>query len=76
VFQNAADLTIPNLLSDTYSKDYLISKFSANSSNTFSSFPDVTKSIGISNIKLIEGNGIDGITNSFAAALWLIDIGI
>ncbi len=30
----------------------------------------------ISDIKFVEGDGIDGITNSFAAALWAIDFAI
>lgn len=30
--------------------------------------------VGINEIKMIEGVGIDGVTNSFAAALWALDI--
>jgi len=30
--------------------------------------------MGINDIKLTTGNGVDGVTNTFAAALWAIDI--
>ena len=29
--------------------------------------------MGISSIKFVEGDGIDGVTNSFAAAIWVVD---
>lgn len=30
--------------------------------------------VGVNEIRLIDGVGIDGVTNSFAAALWALDI--
>ena len=29
--------------------------------------------VSISSLKIVEGDGIDGVTNTFAAALWYID---
>lgn len=30
--------------------------------------------MGINDIKLTTGDGVDGLTNSFAAAIWAVDI--
>ena len=42
-----------------------------NSTNSYTSFGRL--GTRLSKIQLIEGDGIDGVTNTFAAALWLID---
>jgi hypothetical protein len=32
--------------------------------------------VGINDIRLVDGNGVDGVTNTFAAAIWALDIAI
>jgi hypothetical protein len=32
--------------------------------------------VGINDIRLVSGDGIDGVTNTFAAAIWALDIAI
>ncbi len=41
---------------------------------SYTNFSQAT--MAISDIKFVEGNGIDKVTNSFAAALWAIDFAI
>jgi hypothetical protein len=71
IFKNIADATIPNLLSDTYTKLYLANRFYVNSTFSWTNFNYYP--LGISDIKLTDGMGVDGVTNSMAAALWAID---
>jgi len=32
--------------------------------------------IGINDIRLVSGSGVDGVTNTFAAAIWALDTAI
>jgi hypothetical protein len=32
--------------------------------------------LGITDVKLTTGNGVDGLTNTFAAALWAVDMAL
>ena len=43
-----------------------------NSSYGYSDFSRMF--LGINDIKLTTGDGVDGLTNTFAAALWALDI--
>ena len=73
VFPDPALLTIPNLLSSNYTKNYLLRRLIINgtdyTSKVFSNFFLIT------DLRLIPGDqGIDGLTNSFAAGLWAIEM--
>jgi len=71
LFLNSSLATISNLLNDTYSKGFLTSNFV----NPNGSAINLTKyPVGINEIRITNDSGINGITNSFAAALWAIDI--
>jgi hypothetical protein len=71
IFKDIAQATIPNLLSDQYTKLYLTSRFVVNSTFSWTSFNNYP--LGINDIRLTTGKGVDGVTNSFAATLWAID---
>lgn len=58
------------MLSDNYTKGYLVRRFKVNSSYSFTNFSKLTS---LSRVRLVDGEGIDGVTNSFAAAIWWID---
>lgn len=75
VFDNSSSLTIDNLLSDEYTTDFLIKRFNVNG---FSFLNDVASFVVVINdLRLTEDAlTIDGITNSFAAAIWAIDISL
>jgi len=70
VFQNTSLLTIANLLSEQYTQQYLLNRFTVNGNNYFTAF-----AMGINDMRLVAAdNGIDGLTNSFAAAIWAIEM--
>ena len=64
-------VTIENLLSENYTKGYLDRRTTVNDQLKYSSFEN--NLVSISNIKLVEGDGVDDLTNSFAAAIWCTD---
>jgi hypothetical protein len=71
LFLNSSLATISNLLNDTYSKGFIDSVLvHANGSR----INMAQYAIGINEMRITNDSGIDGITNSFAAALWAIDI--
>lgn len=67
---NSLDATINNLLSDNYTKGYLKRRFRVNSTFYYSTF---TTPVAFQRVRLVNGSGIDGVTNTFAAAVWWID---
>jgi hypothetical protein len=71
IFKDIAQATIPNLLSDQYTKLYLANRFVVNSTFSWTSFGSYP--LAINDIRLTSEKGVDGVTNSFAAALWAID---
>ncbi len=72
IFKDPAEITIQKILSDNASKYYLSNRFMVNSSYGYSDFSRMF--LGINDIKLTTGDGVDGLTNTFAAALWALDI--
>jgi hypothetical protein len=73
VFQNVSELTIANLLSEKYTKSYLEKRFTVNGTAYYNQFN--WDYVAINDIRLVEDpKGIDGLTNSFAAALWAIEM--
>lgn len=66
-FENDTDATIANLLSEEY--------FQARINQVFSEVKQYVAEqyVTISRLKIHYGNGIDGVTNTFAAALWAAD---
>lgn len=75
VFQDQNDLTITSLLSDDATRGYLAKRFKVNDTFTYSVFHD-RENVAISDIRITTGMGKDGVTNTFAAALWAIDMTI
>lgn len=71
LFLNISQATIPNLLSETYSKIFLKNLFVDQNGNPINAFRYL---VAINEIRMTNNSGIDGVTNSFAAALWAIDI--
>ena len=70
VFPKPSDLTIANLLSENYTTQYLQRRFTVGGNSYLS---DLARySVSFNDIRLVEGQGIDGLTNSFAAAIWAI----
>jgi hypothetical protein len=70
VFQNVSTLTIPHLLSENYTRKYLINRFTRSGNYVF-----VRGGVGINDIRMVAADeGVDGITNSFAAGLWAIEM--
>ena len=72
VFKNPAKLTLEKILSDNATKYYLRDRFTVNDTYAYNDFSNLY--LGINDIRLTTGNGVDGLTNAFAAALWAIDI--
>lgn len=72
VFPDPTKITIEGILSDNATKYYLRERFRVNDTFAYSDFSNLW--LGINDIKLTTGNGVDGVTNTFAAALWALDI--
>jgi hypothetical protein len=72
VFKDPTKMTIDQILSDNATKYYLEKRFTVNESYAYNDFSYLW--LGINDIKLTTGDGVDGLTNTFAAALWAIDI--
>ena len=71
VFKNSSDATIANLMSETYSSVYLQNRL-VDASNTTINMGKYA--VAINDIRLTNDSGVDGVTDSFAAALWALDI--
>ncbi len=71
VFKDPTKVTIEALLSDNSTKYYLTQRFALNSSYSYTNF--LSLPLGISDLMITTGPGIDGVTNTFAAALWAVD---
>jgi hypothetical protein len=61
------------LLSETHSSVYLKQRLVDNTNTTIDM---ASYSVAINDIRLTNDSGVDGVTNSFAAALWALDIGM
>jgi hypothetical protein len=72
VFPDPSQITIEKILSDNATKYYLKDRFTVNETLSYSTFG--RDYMAISDIKLTEGNGVDGLTNTFAAAIWVVDM--
>ena len=73
LFKTLADATIANLMSDNYVDAY-ITKRLTQPNGTYND-PKKYK-IALSDIKLTGTAGVNGVTNSFAAALWALDFSL
>ena len=73
VFPNPSDLTINNLLSENYTTQYIQRRFTVGGKSYLSDLS--WYSVSINDIRLIDSyKGVDGLTNSFAAAIWTIEM--
>lgn len=73
VFPNLSDLTIDNLLSENYTTQYLQRRFTRNGRNYISDLQ--FNSVNFQDIRLVDSyEGVDGLTNSFAAAIWAVEL--
>lgn len=73
IFKNSADVTIANLMNDTYVDTYIKNRLTQ-PNGTYNDpylYP-----IALSDIRLTNTTGVDGVTNSFAAALWALDFSL
>lgn len=71
-FENVSTLTIDNLLSEDYTTAFWIRRFTINGTNYIGDFNDYVGSIN--DFRMVEDPaGVDGLTNSFAAAIWAIE---
>lgn len=72
IFNNTNSFTIDDLLNEANYRNYILQRFTYNG--------QVLNPAGgtliISELKITNGLGIDGVTNSFASALWAIDFAL
>lgn len=73
IFKDPADLTIENLMDDTYTRGYISNRKKTSDSTSLTEDDMMYQLFAFSKVQLIEGDGIDGVTNTFAAAVWFID---
>ena len=73
IFKDPADLTIENLMDDTYTRGYISNRKKTSDSTSLTEDEMMFQAFALSKVQLIEGDGIDGVTNTFAAAVWFID---
>ena len=75
VFPNISDLTINNLLSENYTTQYIQRRFTRGGRNYISNF--MSNDVFFQDLRLVDNYvGVDGLTNSFAAAIWAVEITI
>jgi hypothetical protein len=67
VFPDPTKLTIESLLSDNATKYYLRDRFRINETYAYSDFS--TMKLGIKDFRITTEEGVDRVTNTFAAAL-------
>lgn len=70
IFLDPTLATVNNLLSDNYTKGYFSRRLRVNSTFTYTNFSQLA---ALERVRLVPGQGIDGVTNTFAAAVWWID---
>ena len=74
-FPNASELTIANLLSETYTSQLLTKRLNVGGVSYLGDLVDYLGSIN--DVRLVEDEiGVDGLTNSFAASIWAIEIAL
>jgi hypothetical protein len=72
VFPDTTKLTIENLLSETYTSEFIKNRFIVNGTSFTSTLSYYMTSM--SDVRLVEAyEGVNGLTNSFAAAIWAIE---
>lgn len=72
-FPNASELTIANLLSETYTSQFLAKRLNVGGVSYLNDLVDYLGNIN--DLRLVEDDiGVDGLTNSFAASIWAIEI--
>ena len=74
IFDDISLVTVENLLDDNYTKGYLKRRMTVDSSTYFAKFD--TYPVSLSDVRLVDGEGVDGVTNTMAAALWMIDFSL
>jgi len=75
IFKKAADVTISNLMNDSYVDTYITKRLTqpnGNYNNPYN-YPIALTDIRLTNV---SAAGVDGVTNSFAAALWALDFSL
>lgn len=71
IFPDPAQLTIANLLSDNYTSGYITRRLTVDGTSFLSSLKSFY--IKLNDVRLVENPmGVDGLTNSFAATIWVI----
>lgn len=71
-FGNITDLTIATLLNESYYRPYLQSRFVGTAG-----ILDTTKgAIGITDLRLVNGDGVSGVTDTMAAAIFAVDFAL
>jgi hypothetical protein len=73
IFPNSSQATISNILNESSSGDFLRKRLLDASGKTLDL---AAYYVGINDIRLTNDSGINGVTNSFAAALWALDISL
>ena len=73
IFTNIADATIANLLSDTYVDQYITNRVTGLDGTYYDPW---NYYLAFNDIQLTNSIGVDGVTNSFAAALWTLDFAL
>ena len=73
IYKNISDATISNLMNDTYVDGY-IKKRLTQPNGTYNDPSAYT--YAFSDIRLTDTVGINGVTNSFAAAIWALDFSL
>lgn len=68
-FKTEPELTIQNILSESYYQDYINQRFTSSSGVL-----DPTLGyLVITDLRMNPGKGVDGVTNSMASAIWALD---
>ena len=73
IFKNITDVTISNLLSDTYVDQYITNRVTGLDGTYYDPWDYY---IAFNDVRLTNSIGVDGVTNSFAAALWTLDFAL
>jgi hypothetical protein len=60
-------------MDDTYTRGYISNRKKTSDSTSLTEDDMMYQAFAFSKVQLIEGDGIDGVTNTFAAAIWFID---
>lgn len=60
-------------MDDTYTRGYISNRKKTSDSTSLTEDDMKYQAFAFSKVQLIEGEGVDGVTNTFAAAVWFID---